>query len=434
MKKAALATLGALVVLLSMLSVWLAFPTVRHPMVVQKALQAAQKRHEHRQSLASDPATNGYLSPEFLSYWDGSGHTSVVQQIVDSWTSYCSARSAQRLPHKEMLLESEYQASRKRFEALLPTLEREFEKPVFVIPTQAPTFASPTLGYLTMRNLGVGMAGLAESYLAAGDPQQALRPLLQCISLGHHLSAQGTALNGLTGLSIQRIGGAAFAGLVSPDTNLSAPEWQQAGQSILEALTSSSRVTEATEDALFRTQNSFEEFRASPQARLSFTGRGWLYSIPGLMDREERIAQNRMSEALLALTKGTPLPPSPGSHLPTLADRLRGTDGFLSQLDWNYQEFELASRGCRAQLLGLGLSALLLSHKVEHQRFPERLEDLPTSIPAESFSWNPQSKELVVFLDPSGVAAAKVAYPLDLYTDSPWVSVQQDGFHYRLAP
>lgn len=426
MKKVALFGFGLSVLVLFMIFIWIQFPHVNHPQVVAAAQKEALKRHQARQETAQDPSQNGFLNPRFRDYWQGhNSKPTLAEKRIAAWAVFSTATGATRLDHRELSQDQIYLKTRGEFEELLPDMLAEFHKSVFVAPAKKLTIEGTYLDYLNMRSVAQALVGLAESYISEGRPREALRPALECLQLGALLSRQGTAINNFIGVSLQQLGANAFGGLFSPKTQLSAEQWRSTGRAILACVVPAKNLEEAVEDSLLMIANTFGHIRGNRSARRAFTGGGVAYEIPGMIAREERITLNLVTDVLLQLQQGQTVPPSTPSKP---GDWIRGKEGLLtSGLLGDHHRMQELALGNRQHLLGLGVSCLLLAQRLESGEFPNDL----ASLEVEGCSWDPETAQLAVPL--AGASSHPERFQLNLYTDSPWLSLGKDQLVFHLA-
>jgi hypothetical protein len=84
-----LVTFGLLVAYVT----WATTPRVKYPELLKKILLDATEYHSFRQRHAHDPALNGYLHPDFLSFWgtfDDRGEDGSIEQAIKNWARFSS--------------------------------------------------------------------------------------------------------------------------------------------------------------------------------------------------------------------------------------------------------------------------------------------------------------------------------------------------------
>lgn len=141
-------------------------------------------------------------------------------------------------------------------------------------------------------------------------------------------------------------------------------------------------------------------------------------SLPGGRARGERIYCNMMTSVLLDAVEGRPLRAPCGSRwAPTQQD-----------LD-NLNDL---GHGSRQRLLGLGVAAALLAHRVKHGSFPEKLAALALNIDLSRLSWNKTENTLFVPVDRRVLGPSKGTNG-NPFTTKPWRLLKEDGWHFYLG-
>lgn len=432
MRKFALAILGLIVLLISLAGIWLQFPQLSHPELVKEVNELALQRFKQRQEKARDPEFNGYLHPRFVEFW-GSHQTAKkggkTEKSVYRWKDFSSAAYGELQPHRTQLEEQdpEYLEARTDFEQLLPELYDALKKPVLLAPEERfDMLAFENINIIAVRGLAHALAGLGESYVAAGEPERAIRPFLGCLQLGKHLEEQGSMVACMGAIIAYRAGLDATVGLLQPSAPLSTADWTTLKTTTQRTLPKKDLIARILEDEIARALRTFEIIGKSKTARVNFTGGGLLFELPGMLEREERIYLNQTAQLLLALREKRRPPSTSPAH--SLGAWLQGTAGVLSDgLSLTYDRPILLVTYTRRELEALTVCAALLSYRSDKGEFPDTLGLLDLGSICDDLEWDKQSA--VLFLPLQETLPKKLK---NIYTNSPWIAWDGNGFRCRL--
>lgn len=435
MKKLSLGCLGLIVFLISLVTIWVQFPQQTHPQLIEETVAKAQERHRSRQATARNPKFNGYLQPTLLPFWGTPADykpNSGVEKVITRWKAYGSNSQGTRQDHRALLSQVDYLAARDQFESLLPALEEALNQSEFIAPNDRFDYIDNNdMKFISVRALGQALATLAESRVAEGQPEKALRPLALGFKLGAKLDQQGTLLSLFIGFNVNKVSAQAAQGLLRPETELSPEHWRALADAVVQGSPPPNLLETAIEDEIGRTFNTFRLFNTDPTTLIDFGGDGLVYKLPGMLAREERICFNQWATTLTALRQKQPLVP-PAPSMSTIREWLRGTagllgDGFLT----NYSRPQALVDFHRQELTGLAVSAALLSERAATGRFPNDLSALKLKLPMENLVWDREQEQLVVSFD-SQINALLPRQKLDLYTHKPWVRLKDSTLIYNL--
>ena len=411
---------------------WLATPRLEDPELVAECLEEARVAHEASQRYAHDPEMNGYLSPTFYPFWGQfplvkDREEAPVETKVREWAKYSSNWSDEVDWDLESLqTDPEYLELKEWFEGLAEELYRELDKPCFVVPGEVSgreTSVSTSVFFL-----GAGLRALAEAYLALGRVAEAFEAIY--LSLRLTVRLQDSQVSPLDSL-----GDGPFAWVLR-DLNVfvrvgwsDADHWERITTLCLPALSPRECLS-----LRLRRRLAFQQFELSKGIRYASHER------PNWLQRGYDVLTTVLARA--RGTTGKDIRYFCNGHTKLIRNWDRGIVEELPRAipwvfgDWvvprgQYLEniFSLGLRSASSRL-GLGVSAPLLAHRLNHGNFPTDLRVLPHEVDPKLFEWNPQTGELLVLIPPNLPAGVWKPRP----EPENWIEATTRGLLFRLNP
>lgn len=396
MKKFLLAVLGLIAFAVSVVGIWIQFPQLHHPQVTEEAIRAALEREGARQSQANEPDLNAYLNPIFLPFWGAPWDRAPnpIESTMTTWREYSTSSQGELVKHGDLLTNSDYLKARASFESLVPELTEALKRENFVVRGRIFDFITDSSPHLVnIRGLVLGLSALSESYQAEKRTNEAVLPLVLSLRLSGAIDKEPGLFMSMLGVAFDRIAVDTALGIFTPASQLEASQWDSLSQACLANLSSDHQLESVLEDELAVASNTFEKINSNPSLRSSFIMGGALYSIPGMLAREERIYFNQMTGDLINARQGNLATLPAGWNFKSW---LQGSGGVLADnMSWIDQQRLKGLLDSRdALLLGFGVSSSLLAERTRSGDFPADLANL--KVPIEGLTWVPESQTLTV--------------------------------------
>lgn len=362
---------------------WVSQPPWPGAPLVQQAVAHQQTVESERQAAVNNPKQNGYLEPALKPLWDESQQNSAALAACTKMASYGTS-------HSELLdvmtsawqrQEPEFVQACSAFEPLLGPLQKAAARPFFVVPGVQVEPGSATRGLrLRLRAAAQAVLAWGQLQMLKGHPEQTLQSNLSVLNWGHTVAVSAVSpAHVALGLELRGLAQNALGALL----------WQQGSvlsAADLRALLSSLEAARVSRDTV---RSSFEaELALLEQAHQRDGGRELgnslaarteeqpdhlLLSLPGVGQREVRIAEGLLARDLVAWSAQPDAPPAapsfsrwgwltgqvPLRSVTSSPDRL--------QRDWSNSERRLAF---------LRLTAQLWLFRAEHGAFPATLSEL----------------------------------------------------------
>ena len=411
---------------------WLVTPRLEDPKLVAECLEEARVAHEVSQRYAHDPEMNGYLSSTFYPFWGQfplgyEREESPVERKVREWAKYSSNWSDEVDWDLERLqTDPEYLELKEWFEGLVEELSWELDKPCFVVPGEVSgreTSVSTSVFFL-----GAGLRALAEAYLALGRVAEAFEAIY--LSAGLTIRLQDSQVSPLDSL-----GDGLFAWVLRDLNVFVRVGYTDAGR--WERMTTLCLPAPSPRECLslrLRRRLAFQRFelskgiRYAPHERPNRLQRGYdvlttvLARVRGTAGKDIRYSCNGHTSLIRNWDKGIV------EDLPRATSWVFG-DWVVPRGQYLENIFSLGLRTASSRL-GLGVSAALLAHRLNHGDFPTDLCLLPHEVDPELFEWEPQKAELLVLVPPNLPAGVWKPRP----EPENWIEATTKGLLFRLNP
>jgi type II secretory pathway pseudopilin PulG len=378
MKKLVLSLVCLLVLGAVALGVWLQFPRIQRPRLLDESMSAARRRWDEAQAMAKDPAQNGFLDKTFLPYWGRQDREykegSSIAQVVLAWSDFAAVVSAGK-ERGGAATTAPYRKALADFEAVAPELVEQMRKPVFLPPDDSPDLNTRLPNFVAVRRCAQAVSALAEARLAQGRPAEAAQLICALASFGDSIKLQGSLISTMIGAAIQNIAADTFLGLLGPEARLSAKEWRQIEGRLVESLglPASDQIADSMQTELLAAHNSFEAMRsgkAKDMAGLS------VLPIPGWLAREERIVDNVMLPIIDDLRQGNASVPR-AVESPTGWDYFSGNTGILANVFIpNFVRADGQLDMTRQRLSALALICEIRAYARSKGQLPRSVEEL----------------------------------------------------------
>lgn len=382
-----IALLAIFLIPILLYGVWLQFPTARNPELVSEAYAVTNERIADLNMQAEDPEKNGFLNPTFVPYWGRKDQeyqeSSPTEKAVKAWNDhYSTPGKGEKIDHRSLqdAKDKDYLEALSGMEALAPELRTAINKPVFFPPKFELTADAMIPNLIAARACAQAMVGLAEAQVAQGKNEQAARDLVSVIHYGGLFNAQGTLIGDMIGVAIQAIGADGFFGLIDINFDFPANTWKSMTQTILKSTPPKDTVLRAMQGEMLFCHNTIEQISENPGAVGELGGLPGLATLPGFLEREERIYNNTMTDLILAVKADRRV--SFGSDLtePTTTDYITGRTGLIAQiLIANYERADKQCRINRNRLTALATATGIAAYRAQEGRLPESLAQLSES-------------------------------------------------------
>jgi hypothetical protein len=367
---------------LAVYTVWVQFPKLKNPQLVESIYKDATARHEAVQASAGNPEENGYLNPTFLPYWGRRGIEldPAAQSVRDleAWKVYSSEYQGVAIDHRQLQADGDgnYLKALKQMKLLAPELIKATGKPIFSPPNSTLDFGNAIPNYIALRASAQLMSGLAAAYVAEGDLPKAGECLLTAARLGRKLHGQGPLISHMIGVAVQSIGSNGFLALVDINDDVSAEQWKELAQALLDEVPPEDMLAKAIECEMTGARNTLEMHRQGTQSLDELRG---LDLLPGLLSREERIYVNSMTDCLSQIRSGGNLTMPSYYANPTTYDWISGKTSFMAdRLVPNYTRASQIVDINRQKYQALATAYGVAAYRAQKGEFPNELSQLST--------------------------------------------------------
>lgn len=378
--------------------VWINFtPTAHDRAEIDQILTRQQQQWDlAQQNYANDKAQNLFLHPDLHPVWALKTEHAQPNQLSNTLEEFGQFNTYEPIKELDKGLarlgktREQFQAARKKFQAITPQLEAASKMPCFMAPLTPPGKLSGRTvvpNFLGIRRLTQDCAFEARLRIHDGQPDRAVPLAMVGVRLGGlMLRTPGVMIYKLVGVFIQFMGievlqEALLTEKLQTESLKSIltvlPLYQPPADSLVNALEAEVlMVHNSVNDPNFPIQNAFDDAEGK---KVSSSDRiqDWLLRRLGLVARELRIYDNTMMTLVQAAREG---------HLSklTLPDpsqiwrcELKGTDGLLSLLlvpNANRASFQLDL--LRTRLSALQVMAALQLYHHQEKKYPGDLGDL----------------------------------------------------------
>lgn len=402
MKKTALGCFAALAFLVFSYAGWVSYPPSRHAAEARELHQRLQTQFEQSQRWARDPQKNAYLDPQFLPYWGRKDleHRpgSEPERIVNALTEWSDLAQKKPAGIEKNPSDPKLQAAIQEFQPLLAGWTEATHKPAFVAPESSPPhFETVVPNYLALRNLAQAASAYSHWLITQGRGDEALQHQLVTLRMSRKLAGEPAGLlstmiaiacGDVARLTIQKI-------LVQPNCTLSPQLLKELLSTLEQTQLPAERISQSFETEYYVFHNSFLDPKSQSSQMLNQLYGPWQRFLPGVQQRESRMATNDYMDLLESFRNDSPQGfqqkvQSMNEGGP-LGNWWTGRHSLVSTLLIpNLVQSQNHLSLARRRQSFLHLQASLQSYRRQHGSWPQSLEQLKVSgyPPLEGLEWN----------------------------------------------
>lgn len=376
MRRVAIAIFAIVTVAVLTYAVWVSKPALKDQEIVEQALVSFEKARSEDQSKASDPEVNGFLNETLQPLW-GAGHQKhddkpEVEQVVEAWNlTYSEPGTGKAIDHKNLLdsNDADYLKKRSELEKYLPVFKEALNTEEFIAPAQGPArLLEPTADLAACRTLVQALCGYGDSLVAEQKPDEAAEIYESCLNLSANLQGQGSILSEMIGVAVVRICLDSILDNFHPDTALSPEEMKQLGRAIVPAAPSEESFRLALAGEVARFSRHIQEVKNGSEnvPVEGSTNQTALSTLPGLVEREERLYLNNSAEMLQAYDSDQDDQFLGKIQKAGFGSWLKGETSYMAAIVTpNYSRARLQVRTARKFALGAAVSYAMLACRRE---------------------------------------------------------------------
>jgi hypothetical protein len=379
MRKFAYGLLALIFLLIAVYAVWVQFPRIENPQLVETIYKDTDARFEALQVGADDPEKNGFLNPALLPYW---GRMEIEQDpnatsraTIEAWNNYSSPSQGASIDHKLLQSESDqsYLAALENMKKLGSEFYAATDKPLFFPPNFTLDFNATVPNYIALRSSAHAMVGLAAAHTVEGDHKKATECLVAPLRLGRRLQGQGVLISDMIGIAIQNIATDGMFGLLDINSDLPAEQWKMVAQSLLDEAPPKDLLQHSLEGEMTAVRNTLKLYKQGHKQEEILQ----VDLLPGYLDREARIYVNVMTDSIAQLkeTGSATLPPVHTN--PSTSDWISGKTGTLVQLIVpNYSRAADNIQRTRDLVLAAATAYGVAAYRAQEGELPKEISEL----------------------------------------------------------
>lgn len=401
MKSCLGAVIGLLVAVLVAYGVWVQFPKLNNPTLATSIYTRVTAKHSKISRDVNNPSLNGFLQPDLSLYWGRRGKAyrpgSKTESIVKTWNQYSTPANGALVDHKSLQKSQDngYQKAQKDFEPLAAKIRSSVEKPIFFPPKNNLDAEAVIPNFIGIRAYAQALVGLSEARVAQGRIYEAADNMVVAVEFGNRTGKSGGLMAAMIGVAVQRIGLDGLTGLIDPQTPITAPQWEELSQRLLDSISPADALQNCLEWELTANYNTVQKYKAKSGSSNSLLV-GKVDWLPGYLAREERILVNTMTDQIDELVRTGTVTSRPYLNTPSYYDWFSGRTGQLAQMlvsepSRAQSHLELA----RVQLETLATAYAILGYKARTGEFPETLSLLRNG--DQQFDLRPGAMEAMTY-------------------------------------